>query len=86
VTKEPSPEQAEEMTQQQQQPNSNLLDIRHAKNKQRPSYLPIFNANLCGTESLAVEPVKQFAGTFVESLINTAVMKAKSIDQQLQDN
>ncbi|XP_065348742.1 centrosomal protein of 97 kDa isoform X2 [Cloeon dipterum] len=65
-------------------PDQNHLDIRHKKSKPRPSYLPIFNSTAGPTEPLAVEPVKQFAGSFVESLINTAVLKAKlSMNQRL---
>jgi hypothetical protein len=83
VTKEPTPEPVE--PEPLPVSNSNLLDIRHAKSKQRPSYLPIFNLHSCttGTRPLAEEPVKQFAGSFVESLINTAMQKAKARSLQL---
>lgn len=82
VTKEPTPEPVE--LEPLPLSNSNLLDIRHAKSKQRPSYLPIFTLHSCtNNRPLAEEPVKQFAGSFVESLINTAMQKAKARSLQL---
>ncbi|XP_059488502.1 centrosomal protein of 97 kDa isoform X2 [Neocloeon triangulifer] len=86
VIKSASPEPAEEAEEKPSpKPDQHLLDIRHAKSKQRPSYLPIFNSTSAPLEPLSVEPVKQFAGSFVESLINTAVLKAKlSLNKRLE--